>query len=103
MKRVILSDDADADIMRAAVWYEGQREDLGIRFLDRVDEALKVIERNPEAPQQILPNVRHVQLRKFKPYSLWYTVGDEVLVLACMHAKRQLGPVVYSRLKGLEP
>ena len=36
--------------MRAAVWYEGQREDLGIRFLDRVDEALKVIERNPEAP-----------------------------------------------------
>lgn len=72
-------------------------------FLDRVDEALKVIERNPEAPQQILPNLRHVQLQEFKPYSLWYTVGNEILVLACMHGKRQLGPVVYSRLKGLEP
>jgi plasmid stabilization system protein ParE len=103
LKPVILSDHADADIVSAAFWYESQRENLGAKFLDRVDEALKVIERNPEGPQQIMPNLRHVHLRKFKPYSLWYTVVNEVLVLACMHGKRRLGPVVWSRYKGLKP
>jgi hypothetical protein len=55
LKPVILSDPADADIMSAAVWYESQDENLGAKFLDRVDEALEVIERSPEGPPQIMP------------------------------------------------
>jgi hypothetical protein len=44
---VIFTAVADPDVTRAALWYEAQREGLGIRWLERADEAVRNIEVNP--------------------------------------------------------
>ncbi len=65
---------AAADVEDAYAWYEGQRIGLGEEFLGQY------------------PAIRRATLRALLhrfPYGLFYRVIEEqVLVVACMHAKR---------------
>ena len=87
MRRVEVSASAKADISRAAVWYEGQKEGLGGRFLTAVLDTIDRIALNPEGYAKVIMDARRAELRKF-PYSLFFTVKNDVLVIACLHGKR---------------
>jgi hypothetical protein len=63
---------ANADIARAAEWYEERSEGLGKRFVDRV-EAITRIEANPEGYAPVFKNLRRCNVAKF-PYALWFEV-----------------------------
>lgn len=79
---------AEADLVAAIQWYEDQREGLGVRFAERVDEAVAVIAANPLTFPKVIGDARRIGLRKF-PYNLWYRVEpDESIVIGCIHAKR---------------
>ena len=41
--------DADAELAEARQWYAHQREDLDIEFMERIDDALSRIIRNPQS------------------------------------------------------
>jgi toxin ParE1/3/4 len=70
---VIFTQAARAELTDAQDWYEGEATGLGRRFRQAIG---------------VLRNVRRALLRRF-PYSLFFVVEDEVLiVIACFHASR---------------
>jgi len=79
---------AEADIRKAYVWYESQKEGLGIEFLERVDQTVDVIGSHPESHPKIFGEVRRAPMRKF-PFNIWYRVlADDSVVIGCLHGKR---------------
>jgi toxin ParE1/3/4 len=97
---VRLSPSADADVERAFQWYEAQRLGLGRQFIQRVDEAIARIERNPLAQTMLVLDARRVNLKQF-PYGLWYTVRESgEIVVACLHHRRD-PRLVKDRMKGV--
>ncbi len=85
---VRLTDTAKADIRKAALRCEAEREGLGEKFLDRVDEAIGRIEANPTGYAEVIRDARKANLRQF-PYALWFQIKpDNSLVIACLHHRR---------------
>lgn len=74
-------------------WYEGQRPGLGHEFRAAVDAAITRIAANPLAYPERYRGARRAVLRRF-PYVIWYrAIENLVLVLACVHGKRDPGAV----------
>jgi plasmid stabilization system protein ParE len=79
---------AAADVEEAYRWYEQQRVGLGEEFLAAVDAKLRDIAAHPSAYAVIHRGVRRALLRRF-PYAVFYRFhGDSVIVVACMHGRR---------------
>ena len=78
MYSVIFTQAARAELTDAQDWYEGEASGLGRRFRQAIDALI----------ERMIDNVRRALLRRF-PYSLFFVVEDEVLiVMACFHASR---------------
>ena len=88
MKPAVFTPAAEADVEDAFQWYEAQRTGLGAAFRHAVDIAVVALEANPEAYAVLHRSTRRVLLPKF-PYGLYYRiVGDQTVVVGCIHAKR---------------
>jgi plasmid stabilization system protein ParE len=88
LKPVILTRIAEADIERAAIWYEERREGLGADFIARVREAILRIAENPTGYRKTIREVRVANLRRF-PYGQWFRAQEDgSVVIACLHGKR---------------
>lgn len=86
--KILVRPAAAADIEDAHRWYRDRGGDLGDRFLEAVREAGSWIRENPEAYPVFYREARRVRLRKF-PYSLLYrSYPDVVVVVACLHGRR---------------
>jgi plasmid stabilization system protein ParE len=84
----VLRSAAAADVEEAWLWYEAQREGLGDEFLQVVEEALESIAAFPGSAPLVQRDIRRHLLRRF-PYGLFYRlIQDQVVVVACFHAKR---------------
>jgi plasmid stabilization system protein ParE len=85
---VLIRPEAEAEIAEAYVYYEAAAEGLGAAFLRAVEACLAAIERSPEQYVVVHQQVRRALLRRF-PYAVFYIVEpDQVVVLACFHARR---------------
>jgi len=85
---VYLRPEAQEDLNAAADWYERQRPGLGTELLDEVLGALTRIEEAPLSCPHIRKKVRRALIRRF-PFGIYYIVeGDDILVLAVMHGRR---------------
>ena len=88
MIQLLVRPAAAADIADAFEWYERQRAGLGEEFLSAVDTALGGIAANPGAHAVLHRDTRRALLGRF-PYGLFYRVYNEsVIVVACMHVRR---------------
>ena len=86
--RLFVRDAAVADIEAAVEWYEDRRAGLGGEFLRAVRATLAAVERTPEQFGMAREPIRRAVLRRF-PYALFYIVEpDTVVVIACLHARR---------------
>jgi hypothetical protein len=84
--------EALGELQNAADWYDGQRENLGLEFLQEVDCAITDIRASPERFSRLetsrVKNIRRVVLKRF-PYVVIYEVfASEVHILAIAHASR---------------
>lgn len=79
---------AELDIQEAQDWYDAREPGLGHQFRTAIDERIAALALNPLACPPVHRNVRRAKVRRF-PYFIWY-LGDEVrvVVLACVHARR---------------
>lgn len=74
--------------MEAQAWYESRATGLGLEFARSIDAAIASAVRDPEAFAPIVNDCRKVLLRRF-PFSVVYRVrGDEFLVVAVFHHRR---------------
>jgi plasmid stabilization system protein ParE len=79
---------AAADIEEAFLWYEGQRAGLGHDFLAAAQVLIDGIAEQPLRYPVIRRNTRRALLRRF-PYAIYYRIyGDLIVVVACMHGRR---------------
>jgi plasmid stabilization system protein ParE len=86
--RVIVRDEAEADIAEAAIWYERQSAGLGAEFVTAVDKCFAVIAQHPEAFPVIYRGARLGLLRKFPYLAVYRVFPDLVSVVAVMHGRR---------------
>lgn len=89
---------AELDIAEAQVWYESQRPGLGLEFHTEISQVFTVLSQTPLMYPVLYRDVRRVLVHRF-PFLLWYRViGENVVVLACTHA-RQDPEKVMTRLR----
>jgi plasmid stabilization system protein ParE len=87
-RRVIARDEAEADIVEAALWYERQCAGLGSEFVRAVDRCFELIAQQPDVFPIVYRSARLGLLRKF-PYLVIYRVfPDFISVVAVMHGRR---------------
>lgn len=85
---VVLRPEAQADVLEARDWYDGQRAGQGDVFAEAVDQLLARIGETPELFGVVLGNVRRGKLRRF-PYVVYYRVlANWVEVIAVLHGSR---------------
>ena len=91
--RVVVLDEADAEVTAAADWYEQEREGLGDDLLAEADRVLNAIAASPTT-WSLVPGskiVRRFLFTRF-PYVAYFVIRDEyVLVLAFGHTSRRPG------------
>lgn len=69
---------AELDISESMEWYEGQKEGLGSRYLDKLDEKMLKVESNPYHYQIRYKAVRIALLDVF-PVGIHYTVEEDTI------------------------
>ena len=80
--------EAEADISEAFQYYESCRPNLGSNFLLCIEGSLSRIQKNPEQYKVVHKRIHRALVNRF-PYGIYYTVlGDDVVVLAVLHARR---------------
>jgi toxin ParE1/3/4 len=80
-------------------WYDSQHQGLGREFREAVNDAIARIADNPLAYPERYRGARRARLRRF-PYVLWYRPFENfVVVLACVHGRRDPGGI-RPRLRG---
>ena len=82
------TDRAKDEVQIAFAWYERQRSGLGFEFLDSVELALKSILKNPEMYRIHYLNFRGCLIGRF-PFSVFYTVEEDEIVVHSVFANRQ--------------
>ncbi len=79
---------AAREIDSIADYYRGKSEDLGLKFYQQLELAIRKAREHPYRGRQMeRPRLRKVELRKF-PYRLLYSIKpDFILILSCAHTK----------------
>ncbi|MFN0078454.1 MAG: type II toxin-antitoxin system RelE/ParE family toxin [Prosthecobacter sp.] len=83
--RVILSSLAELQIAEAAANYEKKQKQLGLRFLDCVEDAMLDIARHPEAFRRLRGDIRRIMLDVFPWGLLYICVPDGIRILTLIH------------------
>jgi len=87
---ISIAEAAENDIREAFLWYEDQKDSLGIRFEDHVSKAVNSIQSNPLKTQIRYGNTRIFFLKKF-PYGIHFRVdevGKSILIVAAFHTSK---------------
>lgn len=88
MYHILISDEARFDIFEAFLWYETQREGLGLDFELCLEAGLNSIKRTPEILEVRYREIRIHFIERF-PYGIHYlTDGDTVRVFGVFHTSR---------------
>lgn len=96
---VLLRRAAELDLVAIEDWYDSQHQGLGREFREAVDAAFARISENPLAYPERYRGARRAVLRRF-PYVLWYRPLEKfVVVLACVHGRRD-PRAIRARLRG---
>ena len=95
MRKITFRPAAEFELQEAHDWYEQRESALGDRFMACIADAVDTIRRHPEAHPIVHRHMRQSVLRRF-PYSiLYFTIGDEIIVVSVFHSSRN--PVIWQR------
>lgn len=84
-RALIVTPEAEADILQGYRSYNEKQSGLGARFLDEIEKSFDRIEPRPNQYQQVEPDIRRAVVHTF-PYLVFYTVSaDLVHILAVIH------------------
>ncbi|MCW3162629.1 type II toxin-antitoxin system RelE/ParE family toxin [Chryseobacterium oryctis] len=85
---LIVKPKAQQDIRKSIEWYREQSGSLSEKFLEKIDESLEKISKNPEHYQKRYNEIRIAFTKKF-PYGIYYTVEEKTIYIhAILHTKQ---------------
>ena len=83
-----ISEAAENDIREAFLWYEMQKENLGIEFENHIVKTIDIVHQKPEIIQIRYNQIRVAFLKKF-PYAIHFTLYNNlILIVAVFHTSR---------------
>jgi toxin ParE1/3/4 len=86
--RLTYHEEAEAEVVEAAKFYESRVRGLGKRFLSDFDAAISTILASPNRWTILEDDVRRFSMRRF-PYAIYFrATEEEVRVLVVKHHKR---------------
>jgi len=85
---VVLLRAAQADLRRAARFYEEESTGLGVDFLAEVGHAFTYLEENPNLGAPLRRGARKLLVRRFPYLIIYRSEAEHVLVLAIGHQRR---------------
>jgi plasmid stabilization system protein ParE len=86
-----LHEDAEAELLEAAGWYESRSAGLGHAFLGEFERCAHLIQASPAAFPVASGEVRHMLFRRFPYRVLFVAEKNRIYVLAVAHHKRRPG------------
>lgn len=88
-QKVSFHELAEFELNDATVFFEIEREGLGLRFLSAVQAAVAHIREHPKASPIIIEDIRRKVLKGF-PYSIVYSIRpDRIRILAVASQRRR--------------
>lgn len=91
MYEIVIHENADEDLVAAAVFYESRETDLGQEFLEELSHCFRRIAENPFSYSLHFDDYRRYLMGRF-PYGVVYRIeGQKVLVVAVAHLRRRPG------------
>lgn len=88
MYRLLISDEARLDIVEAFLWYEDQREGLGLDFELCLEAGLNQVLKSPFSFEERYQNIRVYFISRF-PYGIYYLIeNNSIKVFAIFHTSR---------------
>jgi plasmid stabilization system protein ParE len=88
MRQLLVREEAELDLVEAALHYERERQGLGLRFERELNHVLGLLQTSPRQFPEIETGVRRALVRTF-PYGVFFSLEDEtILVLAVLHLRR---------------
>ena len=87
---IVIRREAQVDVDEIFVWYEEQKQSLGLEFIEALENTLDRIVRNPYHALLIEKDARSATLKRF-PYEIIYRVDDakmQVRIIAVIHQHR---------------
>lgn len=86
--RLVFRPEAEAELLDARVWYEGERVGLGALFAAAVESTVTGILQSPRAFPGVKGDTRRALVRRC-PYAVYFRpMDDEIIVLAALHGRR---------------
>ncbi len=80
-----ISEAAELDIRDVFIWYEDQKDKLGIAFEKQISKTIQTIQKNPLKIQIRYNQTRVAFLNKF-PYGVHFNIIDnEIIIVAVFH------------------
>lgn len=85
---VVLTPEAESDVVEAYGWYETRRRGLGEEFVNCVEACLESVGRRPALHPIVFAEYRRAIVRRF-PYAVFYeSTRDKVIVYGVLHTAR---------------
>ena len=88
MYKVIVTDDAKADLQKAYDYLETERKGLGENLLLRIEHFLELLQSNPKIYAFKYKNTRQVRVKPFQYLILYKLYGNTILFFQLFHGKQ---------------
>jgi len=86
--RVILTAEAEADLVHTRDWYDTEAPGIGQRFMIEYRVLAEQLADNPRLYPVMRRDIRRAGFRRF-PYGLFFRIRGEVVeIFACLHGSR---------------
>jgi plasmid stabilization system protein ParE len=84
-RRLVVTQEAEADILDGYLSYEKKQDGLGWKFIDEIEYAFARVLLNPFLYREVEVDIRRAVTHRF-PYLLFYTFDENsVQILAVIH------------------
>ena len=78
--KLIIKPKSQQDIREAMEWYKNQNINLPEKFLEKIDESLVKIQKNPQHYQKRYKEIRQAIVDRF-PYTIYYFIEEELKLI----------------------
>jgi toxin ParE1/3/4 len=91
VKRHILHEEAEAELVEVVEWYDDKRKGLGGEFRREFKEVLKRVRAHPKWFRMDEDGLRYASLTRFPYAIIFLELDDQVWIAAVAHHKRRPG------------
>ena len=92
---LLINPFAEADLTDAKDWYDLQKDNLGVEFVEEVKKSIFRIQENPKQFPVVKKNIRKALVKRFPFLIFFYVENDLINVFAVFHVSRN--PIIWKK------